>query len=140
MYNVEVVCLYPYYDSELLPYCPTQFAPDFIKEYIELYTTEELSNCLYKANFLESFHLTDFNEEMINKEVKILYNKLIDNVRLKKCMKILANKYMSEDLFIGFMILFSYEYFFLTHTCICEFLKSEEIHSLTKLEEYIEKK
>ena len=139
MYNVEVVCVYPYFDPNLLPYCPTQFAPDFIKEYIESYTTEELSNCLYKANFLESFQLTDFDEENINKEVKVLYNQLIKIDRFKECMKILANKYMSEDLFIGFMILFSYEYFFLTHTCICEFLKSEELQSLTNLEEYISK-
>ena len=49
----------------------------------------------------------------------------------------MANKYISEDAYVGFMFLFSYDYFFLTHICICECLKTGEIQSLAKLEKYI---
>ena len=137
MYNVEIVCVYPYYDDELLPHCPMQLEPDFMKEYVDSLKTEELSNCLYKANFLESFNLNDYNEEIINREIKWLYILLVRHDRFKECMRRVCAKYLFEDLNMGFMILFSYEYFFLTHACVCEYLKTNEMPTLDKLEEYI---
>lgn len=140
MYNVENLCIYPYYDEELLPYCTTQFDQDFMKKYVYDFSNDEIRNSLYQANFLESFNLNEFNEEIVNNELNRLYNLLINHDRFKECMKILANTCMSEDLYVGLMILFSYDYFFLTHTCICEYLQQNDIPSLQKLEEYIKKK
>lgn len=140
MYNVENLCIYPYYDEELLPYCTTQFDADFMKKYIYDVSTDEIRNSLYQANFLESFNLNEFNEEIVNDELNRLYNLLLNDDRFKECMKILANSCMSEDLYVGLMILFSYDYFFLTHTCICEYLQNNNMPSLKKLEEYIKKK
>ena len=140
MYNVENLCIYPYYDPELQPFCPTQFDKEFMKEYVDDYTTEELRNTLYQANFLEGFKLQEFKEEIINEELKYLYVILLNHDRFKECMKKLANRYMSNDLYVGLMMLFSYEYFFLTNSCICEYLTSEKMPTLNKLEEYIEKR
>jgi hypothetical protein len=106
-------------------------------EYVEAFTEEELSNCLYKANFLETFNMTEYDEDMVGKELDVLYKILVENTQFKNCMKIMANKYMSHDLTIGLSFLFSYDYFFLTHECICEYLKTNEMPTLEKLEKYI---
>lgn len=137
MYNKEFVCVYSYYDPVLIKYCPTQLDADFTKKYTNNYKTDEISQCLYQANFLESFGLSEYNEKIVNHEMEYLYDIFLKNDRLKECMKIIANKYISEDLYFGFMILFSYDYFFLTHACICEYLKTNDMPSLPKLEEYI---
>ena len=139
MYNKDFVCVYPYYDPVLIKYCPTQLEPDFMKEYVNAYSTDDLSDCLYKANFLESFCVSEDHEETVNRELETLYKLFLMNERFKECMKKMANLYISEDLYTGFMLLFSYDYFFLTHICICEYLKTNEIPSLSKLEEYIDK-
>lgn len=140
MYNIDFVSTYPYYDHALLPFCPKKMENDFMIEYVEAFSEDELSNCLYKANFLECFNITEYDEEIIGKELDLLYKILVENVRFKKCMKIMANKYMSNDLTIGLSFLFSYDYFFLTHECICEYFKTSEIPTIEKLEEYIANK
>ena len=137
MYNADFVCTYPFYDSALLPHCSIQLDPEFIKEYIEECRNEDLINCLYNANLLESLKLSDYDEVKINLKIKELYAVLSNHDRFKECMIKMANKYISEDSYMGFMLLLSYDYFFLTHICICEYLKTGETSSLDKLEEYI---
>ena len=140
MYNFELVSSYAYYDKELLPFCSIQIDENVLKENVEEFSEEEISNALYQANLLESFNLSEFDEVTINKEIDKLYLVFKGNERFKKCMKKVANSYMSEDLSVGLMLLFSYDYFFLTHECICEHFKKKEMPTLEKLEEYINKK
>jgi hypothetical protein len=140
MYNIEIVCSYAYYDKDLLPFCSIELDKEVLKENVEEFSEEEISNALYQANLLESFNLTDFDEVAINKEIDKLYLVFKAHDRFKKCMKKVANSYISEDLSVGLMLLFSYDYFFLTHECICEYLKTKEMPTLDKLEEYIKKK
>jgi hypothetical protein len=140
MYNVELICSYAYYDKELLPFCSIHIDKDVLKENVEEFSEEEISNALYQVNLLESFSLIEFDEVAINKEIDKLYSVFKGHERFKKCMKKVANSYLSEDLSIGLMLLFSYDYFFLTHACICEYIKTNEMQTLDKLEEYIKKK
>jgi hypothetical protein len=139
MYNIDFICTYPYYDKEIAEYCPKKVDSEFIKENIDndSLEMEEIANCMYQANFLQSFNLTDYNDEIIIKETKRIYILALENSKFKECMKKMANNYLSEDLYVGFMFLFSYDYFFLTHTCICELLKTNKIPSIKILEEYI---
>ena len=129
MYNAEFVCTYQFYDSALLPHCSIQLDLEFIKEYIEECRNEDVINCLYNANLLESLKLDDYDEVAINMKIKELYAILSNNHSFNGCMIKMANKYISEDAYVGFMFLFSYDYFFLTHICICECLKTGEIQS-----------
>jgi hypothetical protein len=43
-------------------------------------------------------------------------------------MRIVAGHFLSEDLEVGFTALFSYNYMFLTHRCICDFLETGNIY------------
>ena len=54
--------------------------------------------------------------------------------------KNVAAKILSEDLEVGFTMLFSYSYFHLTHLCLCDFFRSNSIKEeyLDSLKNYVE--
>ncbi len=99
----------------------------------------EISNILYKNEFLAAFNLSDFNDQVINKCVDELYltlfksDKKVDDKCLEilhSLMKTLAGKLMSEEIGLGFTILFSYTYFHLTHLCLCDFFNDGVISDI----------
>ena len=137
MYNSNFISTYAYYDAELSAHCKPLSDPEILEKNDDSETSNEISNCIFQSDFLQAFNLTDFEEDLINKETKRLYKIFVENGEFKACMKKVANKYVSEDLYIGFMLLFSYEYFFLTHSCICEYLNTKEIPTLEKLKNYL---
>ena len=47
--------------------------------------------------------------------------------KMIECMKKAASLMISDDLELGLMILYSYDYFFLTHKCVSDFLEMGEI-------------
>jgi len=65
-----------------------------------------------------------------------LYNEIDKCDELRECMRIAAAKVISEDENIGLCILFSFDYMYLTHKCICSFLEVGAIN----IEDYKELK
>lgn len=64
----------------------------------------------YQSVYLNVFNLTTFDEIKINNEISNLKNKLITNNKFSNLFKKAAGLYISEDLELGLMILFSYDY------------------------------
>jgi hypothetical protein len=89
----------------------------------------DICDLIYQSDYLQIFGLVEYNDIAINAEIKKLYeNDLVKtNVKLKECMKKTASMFLSEDLELGFMVLFSYDYLFATHLCICDILENKEI-------------
>jgi hypothetical protein len=55
-----------------------------------------------------------------------------------ECMKKLANRFVTEELEFGMMLLFSYDTFYIMHLCICDTVEKgepdeENINLLVKL-------
>ena len=75
----------------------------------------------------------DDNEEKISEAIKNLYNRVKDSTCLRKCMvKVVqkhmnVGKYMTSDEELGMMLLYSYDYMYLTHICITEFIETGTI-------------
>ena len=98
---------------------------------LEILNKEEqlfVRNVLYKQDILFLFYQedTEFDDEVIHESIERLY-KLILNANvpeLELCMTKLANKLMSSQLQLGFVLLYSYDYLYLTHPCICELLET----------------
>lgn len=82
---------------------------------------------LYRKEMLLAFYLDDFDDDKINLDINQLYNILKNNEDLLNCMKKMAIQFMSEDLLVGLMGLFSYDYFYLLHPCICEMIEQNSI-------------
>lgn len=83
----------------------------------------------YRTEFLSAFNLEEFEDKEINQEVSILFERLKHSPEFTKCMTKSAAIFFSEDLQTGLMGLFAFDFFYLAHPCICEFL---EIGTITE--------
>ena len=88
---------------------------------------EIIRNVLYKEDLLNIFGIQEFNEEIINNSLTILYHVLKTNTRLLNCMKKLAGRIISENAELGLVFLYSFDYMERTHMCVCEFLETGNI-------------
>ena len=108
---------------------------------IEAYQAEKefIRNTIYRQELLNILEMNDYNEVDMNIAIHQLYNRVKDCDDLKKCMQKLAGHFMSDDEEFGLMIMFSYDYMYLTHICISEFIETGKInyHSLKNLNNII---
>ena len=126
MYNTKVECTYNTPEVFLETDNITDDEKSFIRNIIY---RQELLNVLdidYENN-------DEDNEEKISEAIKDLYNRVKDSNCLRKCMvKVVqkhmnVGKYMTIDEELGMMLLFSYDYMYLTHICISEFIETGDI-------------
>jgi hypothetical protein len=87
---------------------------------------EYIRNILYQEDFLSIFFID--NEEndinVLSNVVYELYEKIKDNDILKMFMDKAASKIMTEELQLGLCLLYSYDYMYLTHKCVSEYLNT----------------
>jgi len=94
---------------------------DFLCTY-HLIDDKEDSNLLYKIQLLQAFNLYNYNEfddEKIQYEISKLFNKYKDNNQIKNILdnlKIKHNLFFDNNLL--FIILFSYDYFYIFFSCL----------------------
>lgn len=88
---------------------------------------KEISDVVYREELLKVFGIEEYSETELNNGIHELYDKIKDCTELKECMTKLAAHFMSEDLELGLMILFAYDYMYLSHICICEYLETGKI-------------
>jgi hypothetical protein len=130
-----------FYDTELLSLNPISSNYLFEKSQQEeedtvLEQDEFTSKYLYETELLHAFNMTTYNSETLDKYIQNLYNKIVEmretNLSAKKLLEYslnISNKTIfTENEEYGFMILFSYHLFHITHICLCE-LFSENIIS-----------
>jgi hypothetical protein len=115
MYNINYECRY-HKDNIFLD-------TDDINDYERAH----VKHILYNEDFLNIFDIDRYDDEIINERISFLYKKLEIQPDLKECMLKLAANFLSEDIEIGLMLLFSYDYMYMSHKCICEFINSGQI-------------
>jgi len=81
----------------------------------------------YRIEYLNAFNLEEFDDKQINKEVDALFERLKASPMLITCMTKTAAIFFSEDLQTGLMGLFAFDFFYLAHPCICDFLETGTI-------------
>ena len=115
MYNTKVICTYNtpevFFASDKI----TDEEKDFIRDTI------------YRQELLDIFGMDDYNEKEMDRAIQELYEKIRDNKELKECMLKSASHFMSIDEDFGLMIMFAYDYMYLTHICVSELLKTGKI-------------
>jgi hypothetical protein len=130
MYNTKYECRY--YKGDVI-------LPD------ETVTTEEadyIRNTLYQEDYLNIFSINngdgyDFNDdyELLSKAIYNLYEKIQDSDVLKIFMQKAAANLMSDDLQLGLCILYSYDYMYLMHECVSEYLDTGfiSLHNIDRM-------
>ena len=106
---------------------------DFICTYQLLKDYEE-SFMLYKVQFLQIFNIEEYDDNLINKSVENLYNKIKDNEIIKKL--IANNKYYQDNL-ASFMLYFRYDTLYIFHKILINILNKNNISEYNNLYEEI---
>ena len=117
MYNTKIVCTYN--SLEIF----TDYEKDFLKDYEK----DFVRNAIYRQELLDILGIDDYNEENLDKEICNLYKIIKNQPFFKECMNKIASNFMNSEEKFGLMILFSYDYLYLTHICISEFLATNKI-------------
>jgi hypothetical protein len=119
MYNTKHICCY--FDENI-----------FTKEEIATLTENEQAfvlNCLYRNDLLHIFEIDDF-EKCREQIIDELYDKLKHSSFFLSCMNQLNKKYnifeeeREENNMLGLVLLYSFDYLYLAHLCVCEFLET----------------
>jgi hypothetical protein len=130
-YNTKYICSYN--NSNIF----TEEEDKILSENEKLFVRD----VLYRQDFLNIFKLYDaeFNDEIVEIYIKKLYKLIKNESELKICMCKLAEKIFSTDLKIGLMLLFSFDYLYLVHPCISDFIETGKIsiQNLNNLKEKI---
>jgi hypothetical protein len=115
MYNTKYVCIYN--------------SKDVFLDTDEVTNSEKdcILNILYRQDILSIFELEDFDEKVINDSIFELYEKVKTNFKIKKLIIHLAQQMMTNDEKLGFLIMYSFDYLYITHKCISQFLETGDI-------------
>lgn len=138
MYSTEFICSYNLYNQELNKENPitSQHSETIMSEFkcdtpAELH---EMSEYVFQDELLSAFGLDEYDDKKIHDKITDLYGKIanlnddVDGVdivlktKFLECVHTLSNRYLTEDPLFGFTALFSYDYFHLTHLCLCDLL------------------
>ena len=120
-YNTKYVCSYN--DSDV-----------FLESELEILNEEEKVFVSVNSGLViepKLFNIEDqkFNEKIIAPIISALFKNINGEKFIKSCMtKISNNFFYSSDLELGFMVLFSFDYLYLVHPCICEFIETGKIN------------
>jgi hypothetical protein len=107
MYNTKFVCTYKSYDDLML------------------------SDTFYRKDLLNIFGIDDLDfekhESEIQEEIFEIFEKISKYKTFMECISRSSALFSVDDLAVAFMVLLSYDFLYLTHPCICEFLEKNEI-------------
>jgi len=125
----------------------TEYDIEYELQYMEKEYEDDIE--YYQMDILKVFgNQEEYEDETINRIQSKIYEEIFSKrgekeKRLERIIKELANHYLTEDLSFGFVVLFSYDYFYITHEMIKEYYKNNgeiEEKYLYILEEKIIKK
>jgi hypothetical protein len=122
VYNFKHTCTYQYYDPKFKEYIPNKQS---IKEEVE--ECEDSADLMYKSDILQVFQLTEYDVSKIEEEMTILFEIFKKNEKMVECMKKVANRFLTEELDFGMVLLFSYDTFFVMHLCVRDTMEKGEV-------------
>lgn len=115
MYNTKYKCRY--YDFD--------FSKD---DYIDNDEKDFIKNILYREDLMNIFNVDDADDFSIFDNIFTeLYEKIKNYQPLEECLKKAAHFLLSENPEIGLCIFYSYDFMFITHICISEYLETGKI-------------
>jgi hypothetical protein len=140
VYNVDFVCTYQFHNESLAWINP--FSRRFLMEKraqndpFEFDKGDEvviLSDTIYRQELTNAFQMREFDEKIVNEKIDKIYEWVRNTTEpvtlnnLDALLHTLAKSAMTQDLSIGFAMLFAYNYFHVTHLCIAELVQSHTI-------------
>jgi hypothetical protein len=113
MYNVNYTCIYNKTDI-------------FLKEEEDNLSEDDKDDIrdeLYRNDMLHILDANDIENNNVDKELHNLYERIKSCDFLVECMTELAGRWISEDKEFGLLILYSFDYMYAMHLCVCDYLE-----------------
>jgi hypothetical protein len=110
MYNTKFVCTYN---------TPDVFSVD---DNISDDEKKFVRDVIYRQELLNILGMEDFNDSEMESKIHELYKKVNEHPFIQECMAKLCGQFLNIDQEIGLMLMFSYDYMFLTHICVSELI------------------
>lgn len=136
MYHSQFFPTYMFYDKKLSELNPISQNYNKHKEEETSEEDDEFnSSYLYKSELLHAFFMETFDNDILNNKITELYNFLIKNKdtsdsvkKLLECARKCSYKTPHQlDELSGFIILFCYDLFHITHVCLTELFQEDYI-------------
>ena len=126
MYNTKHVCIY----NTNTIFLPTDKVTDDEKLFI--------MNVLYRQDILNIFDMEEFDEKIINNCLCELYEKVKQHEVIKELTDLLGQQFGIDEGITGLIIMYSFDYLYITHKCVSQFLESgnilpEDLNELHKI-------
>jgi hypothetical protein len=115
MYNTKFICTYN--SPEVFLEC--DIIDDEGKKFVR--------DVIYRQEVLDIFCLNEYDETEMSKCIHELYERIKECKDLKECMLKISGRFMIVDVEIGLMFLFSFDYMYISHICISEYLDTGNI-------------
>jgi hypothetical protein len=87
---------------------------------------EFVRDCIYRQDILNVFYMEDFDDDKINFYIEKLHIILKANMSFDKIFVTLGE----GDSLVGLMMLFSYDYFHISHPFISECIKTSNVNTM----------
>ena len=119
-YNTKYLCSYN--DSDIFLQSEIEILNDTEKQFVR--------DALYRRDLCNVFKIDDqcFDEKIINNIISNLYKNINGEKFLESCILKVSNNFFSNvDLELGFIVLFSFDYLYLVHPCISEYIETGKI-------------
>jgi hypothetical protein len=119
-YNTKYVCSYN--DSDV-----------FLESELKILNEDEkqfVRDALYRRDLCNIFKIDDqcFDEKIINDVISNLYKNINGEKFIESCISKVSSIFLNNvDLELGFLILFSFDYLYLLHPCLSEFIETGKI-------------
>jgi len=91
----------------------------------------DISDDLYRSQFLQAFQLTNWNELLINEKLDFLQKTLENDINGKIILETMKEHSQIPIENIEIMLLCSYDYFYLFHDCFIELINNKHISEKT---------
>ena len=97
-----------------------------------------IMNVLYRQDILNIFDIEEFDEKIINDCLCELYEKVKTNEVIKQLTDLLGQQFGIDEGITGLIIMYSFDYLYITHKCVSQFLESgnilpEDLNELHKI-------
>jgi len=95
---------------------------------------EDIQEDMYRSQLLQSFGLEEWNDDIINEETNVLYNKIKDVPQMVLVFEKIKSQevyqffltFLGDDNYTLFKLLFKFELFYATHAILCYYLARGE--------------
>lgn len=110
------------------------YCTDFLCTYQIHNEDEDIQEDMYRSQLLQAFGLEEWDDDIINNETTVLYNKIKDIPQMLLVFeKIKSHEnyqifitFLGDDNYILFKLLFKFELFYATHAILCYYLARGE--------------